>query len=411
VTCWKWYQGAYLDGHILRAYISLIVPVVRGIPDSSQDPCARSKRLCYDVLAKLVDYLEDRAELTLLNMVTRLMEAELLKNCSQNLAAQLVFQMVGWLCALWEPILDSGTIELRLRRTGRLPRRRGPPKPVNLSANLNESRSTLFHRFLHRSGSLLPEPRSVLRDAFRGDAEAGPETISATYLSLHNLQQDLDVKLEWTSTMSQHLEFDRRNCVLFVFRFPSICRLLYRDQDGSVLSQIYQEWSKEYEKDPNSRFRNAFRDICIEDYFVEVLMSYYWIFGRSGNSRASGRRLLVEAAEREKWKDGGLYDPLLEILCTKSAKCPEVQELLNDLQANDRDYISVDDYPFLGKRLAALHTLSIRQHPTSWRRLWNDRRNRGAWLALWAVMVFGGISILLQLLQLIIQGFQTWPRT
>lgn len=384
------------------------MPAVSGIPDESQLPCARSRSLCYDVLAELADQLENKSERTLFNMVERLNTAKLFKiDCPPNLRLQLVFQMVGWLFALWEPSLDTSTTELRLGKTGRLSRRRsGPYGSIDelTTLKMDKSRSTLFHRFLTRSGSLLPEPRF-----FREDLEAGPETISATYLSLHNLQQDLDIVLRWTSTMSQHLAFDRRNSLLFVFRFPSICRLLYRDQDGSVLTQVYQEWSEQYEKDviATPRFRNAFREIRIEDYFVEVLMTYYLIFGRSGKSRARSKRLL--AAEREKWKDLGQFDPFLETLCTKGGKSPDVQKLLRDLRTKDRDYISIDDYPFLGKRLVALHTLSIRQHPTSWRRLWNDRRNRGAWLALWAVMVFGGASILLQLLQLIIQGFQTWP--
>jgi hypothetical protein len=216
-------------------------------------------------------------------------------------------------------------------------------------------RPPLTTSFLSRFGTVLPEPRVVVREVFRGGPEAGPEDLSATYLTLHNLQQDLKIELRWTKTLNQHLEFDQPNNILYIFRCPSICNLMARKGHGTLLSQTYCESNKEQEKwtpgfEISPEARRFRRDIKIEDFLIEFLLSYDIIFGQCTKSRASAKALLATTAEQRKLE--GQYDPLLEILCTKGRDCSGVAELLKELQAGKlRDSISVDEYPFLAKDL------------------------------------------------------------
>jgi hypothetical protein len=336
---------------------------------------------------------------------------------SRELAIQFIFQVTGWLAAFWEPALDASTTTLSLaqRAEGLTTRRRitmHSPAITSTAISITEAMHSLS-LLLSRFGTVLPEPKLVVREAFRGGPEAGPEDISAVYLTLHNLQQDLKIELKWTSTLSQHLEFDQPNNILYIFRYPSICILMAKKWQGTLLSRTYSEWTKEQEKwtqesvlSPEAR--RVRRDIKIEDFLVEVVLSYDIIFGRCPKSRASGKALLAKTVTA--WTAAGQYDPMLEILCTKGRDCQEVAELMKELQAGKpRDSISVDEYPFLGERLANLHARSVRQAPHNWKRLWNDTRNLPAWMALWAVIVFGGGTLLFQLIQLILQGFQTRP--
>ena len=330
-----------------------------------------------------------------------------------GLAHQLIFQVTGWLAAFWEPALDESISELSLAQ-------RSLPAPARITmhssvitsttAKIQEAKGPLC-RLLSRFGTLLPEPRFISREAFRGGPEAGPEIIDAAYVSFDSLRQDLKLNFEWTSTLNQHLELDQPNKTLYIFRYPSICRLMCSKKGDTLFSQIFREWiageenwTTQDEQDSSPAIRRVRRGMKIEHYSIEVLLSFYLIFGRSSASWAGARRLL-QSKEAE-WKDQGQYDPLLETLCTKGRDCSDVMDLLEEIQAGkERAYFSVDEYPFLGERLATLHTLSLLQNPRSIKRLWNDRRNLTAWFALWAVVVFGGGTLLLQFIQVFLQAF------
>lgn len=423
---WEWYLDQYLHRHIAEAWQPIIVPVVEGLSHDSLPTSSASKIRVYQVLNQISQFLggAEDARCTLHSLEQDLRRRKLIKVCgnsaSRELAIQFIFQVTGWLAAFWDPALDASTTTLSLaqRNEGLTTRRRitmHSPAITSTTIGISEAKHTLS-LLLSRFGTVLPEPKVVVREAFRGGPEAGPDDLSATYLTLHNLQQDLKITLRWTNTLNQHLEFDQPNNILYIFRYPSICSLMAQKGHDTLFSRTYKEWIQEQERWTSGaeklispEARRVRRGIKIEDYFVEVLLSYDLIFGRCPKSRASAKALLSKSAEE--WKSAGQYDPLLETLCTKGRDCAEVAQLLKELQAGKpRDSISVDEYPFLGERLAILHARSSRQAPHNWKRLWNDTRNLPAWMALWAVIVFGGGTLLLQTIQLILQGFQTWPR-
>ena len=135
-------------------------------------------------------------------------------------------------------------------------------------------------------------------------------------------------------------------------------------------------------------------------------MSYRLLFGQSHASRALAKSLIHEL------EGYGQVDGLLGYLCTKSQR--DVNRRLSSsfwpLTCRDFDdnlqeagsYSPQDDFPLLGNRLMALQKFSLRQQPSRLRDLWRDRRNPLQWYTFWAVLLFGGISNIVAILQLLI---------
>jgi hypothetical protein len=144
---------------------------------------------------------------------------------------------------------------------------------------------------------------------------------------------------------------------------------------------------------------------CSLQLSQEVLMSYRLLFGQSRAARGLGKTLLQKMESKHD------YDQLLACLCTKPRrevvkKLPEsfwpvsCRDFDNVLQEVD-SYSSRDDFPMLGSRLTAIQEFNLRQQPRRLRDLWRDRRNPLQWYTFWAVLVIGGLSIILAILQLV----------
>ncbi|KAI0435544.1 hypothetical protein F4803DRAFT_545204 [Xylaria telfairii] len=81
-----------------------------------------------------------------------------------------------------------------------------------------------------------------------------------------------------------------------------------------------------------------------------------------------------------------------------------------DVNGNVQDfdtYSVENDFPIFGQRLLVLQAFNMRQQPSKVRDLWRDRRNPLQWYTFWAVLLVGGISILLAVLQLVVAIVQT----
>ena len=110
-----------------------------------------------------------------------------------------------------------------------------------------------------------------------------------------------------------------------------------------------------------------------------------------------------------------LYDPLLDRLCgqtsSKISTLPSVlwpdscRNLGGGLLKQDV-YSTHTDFPLLGGRLLELQEFSRRQSPSKIRDLWRDRRNPLQWYTLWAVLIIGGISVVLQIVQIFLSAAQ-----
>ncbi len=68
-------------------------------------------------------------------------------------------------------------------------------------------------------------------------------------------------------------------------------------------------------------------------------------------------------------------------------------------------YDMTQDFPVLRNRIVSLHMHLSEAKPRTWTELWRDKRDSAQWLT-WAVIIFGGLGIILALLQVILQAAQ-----
>ena len=145
----------------------------------------------------------------------------------------------------------------------------------------------------------------------------------------------------------------------------------------------------------------------------EILLSYRLIFGQTRNSRRLARPILTRL---KKGSDELEFDELLQTLCCKSSgkwlralpdhlwpvSCRHNSGYLQE----QHTYSAHDDFPVLGHRLMLLQDYNLRQQPSRIRDLWRDRRVPQQWYTFWAVLIIGGVSILLSTLQLVVSAGQ-----
>ena len=403
-TCQDWYI-TYLDARIAQTWLPIGVRVLRGIETDTPAPEARSKIDLYQIFILIARSLETERESTLRDIVAGLKGANLIRDDTDDLAMQFVFQCLGWLTALFDPDPNPSTTHLSVRKTGCTSRRRSLVRQTVIrcpSVAITNARLPI-QRLLRRFGSLLPVPECVRRSDAAGGLEAGNEDLVGTYLYYHNLKP-LNVRLEWVDVMNQHLEFDRRNRRLRVFRLPSMCRLMYRDEEGTLLDGLCHEDEDEHDEGSHNPHSYVTE---FDGFLSEVILSYRLIFGLKRRSRSLLDRELQ--SHKDEWRREGQYDPLLEILCTRTEDSGEVKELYRNLEAKKfEDYISVDEFPFLARRLFDLQRFCSSQNPHSWTRLWNDQRDFTVWFGTWAVVILGGGTLLFQMLQLVFQIYQPY---
>jgi len=99
-------------------------------------------------------------------------------------------------------------------------------------------------------------------------------------------------------------------------------------------------------------------------------------------------------------------DPLLADLCGRSEDFPPVAALYESVRADSpQAYYMPTAWPWFGARLMAVQGYVKEQHPHDWKTLWHDHRNKSNWWQFWAVLFFGGTTIILSALSLI---FQIW---
>lgn len=147
-------------------------------------------------------------------------------------------------------------------------------------------------------------------------------------------------------------------------------------------------------------------------YKREVLLSYRLLFGQDHASR----RHIRKVGRRQNAPKPEQYDQLLDTLCgqtthvcarhlptclwPESCRGPDGRLLKQDV------YSTALDFPILGRRLLRLQAFDERQQPARIRDLWLDRRSTLQWYAFWAVLIIGGLTILLTILQLVVACVQ-----
>lgn len=394
---WQWYCR-HLESCAAALWNDLIVLVVAGIPHLSDLTSVEARIKLYTVLAVVAESLINEEEPSLSTIVVDLNTQKLLNEDNDEFAAQLVFQIIGWLSGLWDALPDPSSDSLRLNHvnTGRKTRRRICRPDTTLS--ISEASYQRLHHVARRFEDLLPTPHISHDDAIYSSRDEERAVITNAYLAFHSLEDLVSVRLAWTGTINQHLQYDSRSKTLCVFKYPSICLLMCKEDGHTLLSRLFDCERKELFETSQQDF---LRGISFDTFLLELLQSYKLIFGANPKSR---KRAAYHIASLRSQND---VDPLLELLCTAKDDSQELADVFSELELEHYDnYVPVSEFPFFAKRLLSLQIISMYHTPSSLRRLWNDRRNPGTWFALWAVLIIGFGTLILQALQLVFQIYQ-----
>ncbi|KAI9708938.1 MAG: hypothetical protein M1820_003632 [Bogoriella megaspora] len=301
---------------------------------------------------------------------------------------QLVFCIIGWQTMLYRPDPFSS-----------------PPTELCIADETDGYRSqaqmclkqslTACKRripdFLMGFGVMLPPPNYCASESLE-EKKAFDQlvTVDVTAFNAHLLTTIGGLTIHWIDSLACHMEFDVDTKSLYLFRYPSFCAARLPGQamsgrEGSVLhccakkNAIYNTWATSSD---------------VTQLLKEVILSYRLLFGQDAKSCRLFRKLKPFDGIPAEGKD-----TLLSDLCGRQT---------HDLAlATQRDiYRLRRDFPMLRSRLTRLVAYLERKRPRTWRELWVDKRDSASWLTFWAVIMIGGMGLVLGLLQVILQIVQ-----
>ncbi|KAN0114722.1 hypothetical protein V8E51_004266 [Hyaloscypha variabilis] len=209
------------------------------------------------------------------------------------------------------------------------------------------------------------------------------EQLIVSYLKFQTLYQVAKIRIVWVDCLSLHLDFDEKSKHLKVFRFPSFCKLMY-----FLFTWLYQPQITG-NRDTVQQQLNA------QDYFREVLLTYRILFGQDKRSWQAWKSYCSTEVDAF---DAQIADPLLPALCGRDCRN---ESTYNDIQAPEleQQYSAQEDYPFFGDRLVKVQLFVNNKNPGTWSTLWYDRRDILRFWTFWAVVIVGGASLFLSLIQ------------
>ena len=141
----------------------------------------------------------------------------------------------------------------------------------------------------------------------------------------------------------------------------------------------------------------------VTDFLGEVLLSYRFLFGQSKKARRYFREICKSKAFEDIPSEG--HDRLLSDLCGR--KTIESSARIGE----NVTYTPDVHFPKLKYRIAVLNQQLVTTKPRGWRELWRDKRDSVQWITFWAVIIIGGIGVLLSLCQVVLGVLQVaWSR-
>lgn len=110
---------------------------------------------------------------------------------------------------------------------------------INDDAQLDHPLFQLLKRF----GEILPQcPRNCItpqlsRDAFSAMSGKYDDRIDISLVCFYAVNVVAGINIQWVECLSLHMDFDSRSKTLKLFRFPSLCLVMYRNKDRSLWSK------------------------------------------------------------------------------------------------------------------------------------------------------------------------------
>lgn len=407
-TACQWYSQ-YLQMKFTETW-HLLAPSLEGLEDSSKGPRAGDLVVVYDFVYTIAQLLSTRRKATLVEIVDKLDNDNLLKPQGDEERAkpnQIVFAIVGWLSMLYEAVSHPKPDKLEVRKTSTSSsgQRNDLVTRKYLSFGLGfEYIDVPLYTMLGKFGYLIPMARihSIRQPGFSHHGQSG--IVQVHSVCFDTLHQIAGLKIEWVSSLALHLELDSGKKTLKLFQFPSFCRMMMVDRKKHLLSRLLNDHADSQCEDVNAA------DIPTDEFFEEILRSYRLIFGQDERSWKGFTKMLTGLEEsHEQGMTSWACDPLLRVLCGQSSSSTEARYIYEELDNNQpTTYYTLDEFPFFGKRLMELAEFDNQHQPQTVMSLLNDRRDIAARFNLRStqlLVLFATVTILLMVLSLC---FQIW---
>lgn len=304
------------------------------------------------------------------------------------LARNLVFSIIGWQTMLYRP----GTGSCSQRELAIVDETEGFRGQAHLSLRHSQAACNKRpHEFLMGFGVMLPcRDFSAMSSDEDKKAIRQMRTVAPDLFNTNLLSSLGGVRLIWTDVLSCHLEFDDVSHTMYLYRFPSFCIAHLQSTQGDRAKSTLHACAAPHN---NSSHWATTEDV--DELLSEILLSYRLLFGQDKDSRALFRVGKVCSPH------GCIpvIDGALASLCGRKT-CDVFnfkERAVYDLQ---------QDFPVLKSRLVTAMRHLASKRPRTWRELWQDKRDSGAWLTFWAVIIIGGIGLVLAFIQTVLSAVQ-----
>ncbi|KAF2267609.1 hypothetical protein CC78DRAFT_511770 [Lojkania enalia] len=340
------------------------------------------------VFAAVAKFVRDSEGISIDDIVEYLRETESIENTPEVFGAQrlLVFAILGWQSMLYRPAFNTCTLsELAIHEDGDEHSSRLVFQTNRISAELCDRPLFIV---LKGFGNLLPSSISSATPTASENNKLAATSIplNPVETNAYLLRTLLHVKIRWVDCVALHLDYDKSSKTLSLFRFPSFCAAMLESK-GTVFSFASTE-KKSF--DPRANAQE------IVQLMQEVLLSFRLLFGQDERSRNKTFAEIFSPLQSPK-----VYDELLPKLCM------DKKFSLGSRRIYDRKvYFAPQHFPVLAERIELIARELRSSRPNSIRDILRDRRDTLQYWTFWLVSIIGGISIILSLIQVILQGIQ-----
>ena len=393
----KWYP-TWLSRQLLKLPSDYIEKSCCQLFDTGSDRCgepfsaplAALDTVFWKVWLTVSEFVSSEGRCVIDEVIEHLVQAEKLFNPNVNdphvlfYQRYLLFAVLGWQSMLYLPSFSSDKpTELVLYQDINQPHSGLVFDTFKISIDLTDREMAIL---LKGYGNLLPaRPPELAKVASETSKVASAwSPLAPAEMNIDVLSTVLHVRIHWVETIALHLDYDQATRTLSLFRFPSFCVATLRSE-GTLYSFAS---TIRHSADPRANRED------ITDIMKETLSSYRLLFGQSKHSRQFFRRQVYRNSP-ELFANG---DKLLPMLCSE-------KRFEHDAVPQDRPiYFAERDFPVLGPRIRLIIEELKEAKPKSWMELLRDRRNITQYWTFWLVAIFGAISIILGIVQVVLQG-------
>ena len=270
--------------------------------------------------------------------------------------------------------------------------------------------------FLRGFGNLLPRAPPLTSQLPSDYAKAAAIwlPLNPAETNMYFLRSLLQVRVRWVDTLAQHLDYNRSSRTLSLFSYPSFCAAMLQSKGtlhafvaaaaAAAAAAECTEETKPFDKNHNHN-HNPFdhrrsNEEDIAQLLREVILSFRLLFGQHGRSRKSFPHVyrLTDRAQ--------VPDQLLASLCMTKHMHHLPRSLSLPFVPDQPIYFAAQHFPTFASRIEVIARELKDCRPSSLGGLLRDRRDTLQYWTFWLVAIFGGLSIFLSLVQVLLQAVQ-----